>query len=107
MNLKNYHLKVTQRGKPEEYLSIFNSDISTTAEYAFVNFKSSQPWTCGLTDYDADNPVIVGNTTGDASDTAQLPITYWKEYRRPRRVNYNIRQTAGQKLTASGSITFN
>lgn len=104
---KTITLKVTQRGKPEEYLSIFNSDISTTAEYAFVNFKSSQPWTCGLTDYDADNPVIVGNTTGDASDTAQVPITYYKEYRRPRRVNYNIRQTAGQKLTASGSITFN
>lgn len=104
---KTITLKVTQRGKPEEYLSIFNSDISTTAEYAFVNFKSSQPWTCGLTDYDADNPVIVGNTTGDASDNAQVPITYWKEYRRPRRVNYNIRQTAGQKLTASGSITFN
>lgn len=104
---KTITLKVTQRGKPEEYLSIFNSDISTTAEYAFVNFKSSQPWTCGLTDYDADNPVIVGNTTGDASDTAQVAITYWKEYRRPRRVNYNIRQTAGQKLTASGSITFN
>ncbi len=98
---------VTQAGKPADYLSIFNSDISTTAEYAIVNFKSSQPWTCGLTDYDADNPVIVGNTTGDASDTAQVPITYWKEYRRPRRVNYNIRQTAGQKLTASGSITFN
>lgn len=104
---KTITLKVTQRGKPEEYLSIFDSDISTTAEYAVVNFKSSQPWTCGLTDYDADNPVIVGNTTGDASDTAQVPITYWKEYRRPRRVNYNIRQTAGQKLTASGSITFN
>lgn len=104
---KTITLKVTQRGKPEEYLSIFNSDISTTDEYAFVNFKSSQPWTCGLTDYDADNPVIVGNTTGDASDTAQVPITYQKEYRRPRRVNYNIRQTAGQKLTASGSITFN
>ena len=104
---KTITLKVTQRGKPEEYLSIFNSDISTTAEYAVVNFKSSQPWTCGLTDYDADNPVIVGNTTGDASDTAQVAITYWKEYRRPRRVNYNIRQTAGQKLTASGSITFN
>lgn len=104
---KTITLKVTQRGKPEEYLSIFNSDISTTAEYAVVNFKSSQPWTCGLTDYDADNPVIVGNTTGDASDTAQVPITYYKEYRRPRRVNYNIRQTAGQKLTASGSITFN
>lgn len=104
---KTITLKITQRGKPEEYLSIFNSDISTTAEYAFVNFKSSQPWTCGLTDYDADNPVIVGNTTGDASDNAQVPITYWKEYRRPRRVNYNIRQTAGQKLTASGSITFN
>lgn len=104
---KTITLKITQRGKPEEYLSIFNSDISTTAEYAFVNFKSSQPWTCGLTDYDADNPVIVGNTTGDASDTAQVPITYWKEYRRPRRVNYNIKQTAGQKLTASGSITFN
>lgn len=104
---KTITLKVTQRGKPEEYLSIFNSDISTTAEYAVVNFKSSQPWTCGLTDYDADNPVIVGNTTGDASDTAQVPITYQKEYRRPRRVNYNIRQTAGQKLTASGSITFN
>lgn len=104
---KTITLKITQRGKPEEYLSIFNSDISTTAEYAVVNFKSSQPWTCGLTDYDAYNPVIVGNTTGDASDTAQVPITYWKEYRRPRRVNYNIRQTAGQKLTASGSITFN
>lgn len=104
---KTITLKIIQRGKPEEYLSIFNSDISTTAEYAFVNFKSSQPWTCGLTDYDADNPVIVGNTTGDARDNAQVPITYWKEYRRPRRVNYNIRQTAGQKLTASGSITFN
>lgn len=104
---KTITLKTIQRGKPEEYLSIFNSDISTTAEYAVVNFKSSQPWTCGLTDYDADNPVIVGNTTGDASDIAQVPITYWKEYRRPRRVNYNIRQTAGQKLTASGSITFN
>lgn len=98
---------VTQAGKPADYLSIFNSDISTTAEYAVVNFKSSQPWTCGLTDYDAANPVIVGNTTGDASDIAQVPITYWKEYRRPRRVNYNIKQTAGQKLTASGSITFN
>lgn len=104
---KTITLKVTQRGKPEEYLSIFNSDISTTAVYAVVNFKSSQPWTCGLTDYDAHNPVIVDNTTGDASDTAQVAITYWKEYRRPRRVNYNIRQTAGQKLTASGSITFN
>lgn len=67
---------VTQAGKPADYLSIFDSDISTTAEYAVVNFKSSQPWTCGLTDYDADNPVIVGNTTGDASDTAQVPITY-------------------------------
>lgn len=98
---------VTQAGKPADYLSISNSSQSTTAEYAVVNFKSSQPWTCGLTDYDADNPVIVGNTTGDASDTAQVPIAYWKEYRRPRRVNYNIRQTAGQKLTASGSITFN
>ena len=104
---KTITLKVTQRGKPEEYLSIFNSDISTTAVCAVVNFKSSQPWTCGLTDYDADNPAIVGNTTGDASDGAQVPITYQKEYRRPRRVNYNIRQTAGQKLTASGSITFN
>lgn len=104
---KTIILEIIQRGKPEEYLTIFNSDISTTAEFAFVDFKSSQPWACGLTDYDADNPVIVGNTTGDASDIAQLPITYWKQYRRPRRVNYNIRQTAGQKLTASGSITFN
>lgn len=104
---KTITLKVIQRGKPEEYLLIFNSDISTTAEYAVVNFKSSQPWACGLTDYDADNPAIVGNTTGDASDTVQVPIAYYKEYRRPRRVNYNIRQTAGQKLTASGSITFN
>lgn len=92
---------------PDDYLSIINSSISTTAEQAVVNFRSSQPWTCGLTDYDANNPVIVGNTTGDASATAQVTITYWKEYRRPRRVNYNIRQTAGQKLTASGSITFN
>lgn len=98
---------VTQAGKPADYLSIFNSVISTTAEYAFVNFKSSQPWTCSLTDYDADNPVIVGNTTGNARDNASVPFTYWKKYRRPRRVNYNIRQTAGQKLTASGSITFN
>lgn len=104
---KTITLKVIQRGKPEEYLSIFNSDISTTAEYAFVDFKSSQPWTYGLTDYDADNPVIVDKTTGDASDIASVAITYWKKYRRPRRVNYNIRQTAGQKLTASGSITFN
>lgn len=104
---KTVTLKVIQRGKPEEYLSIFNSDISTTAEYAFVNFKSSQPWTCGLTDYDESNPVIIGNTTGDARDNAQVPFTYWKKYRRPRRVNYIIRQTAGQKLTASGSITFN
>lgn len=98
---------VTQAGKPADYLSIFISDISTTGEYAVVNFKSSHPWTCGLTDYDANNPVIVGNTTGDASDTAQVPFTYQKGYRRPRRVNYNIRQIAGQRLTASGSITFN
>ena len=104
---KTIVLKIIQRGKPEEYLSIFNSDISTTAEYAFVSFKSSQPWTYSLTDYDADNPVIVDNATGDARDNAQVAITYWKKYRRPRRVNYNIRQTAGQKLTASGSITFN
>lgn len=104
---KTITLKITQRGKPEEYLSIFISDISTTGEYAVVNFKSSQPWACGLTDYDANNPVIVGNTTGDASDTAQVPFTYRKEYRRPRRVNYNITQIAGQRLTASGSITFN
>lgn len=104
---KTITLNVVQRKKPEEYLEIFNDEVSTTSESVTVNFKSSQPWTCGLTDYDADNPVIVGNTTGDASDTAQVPITYWKEYRRPRRVNYNIKQTAGQKLTASGSITFN
>ncbi len=104
---KTITLKIIQRGKPEEYLSIFNSDISTTAEYAFVDFKSSQPWIYGLTDYDANNPVIVDKTTGDARDNASVAITYWKKYRRPRRVNYNIRQTAGQKLTASGSITFN
>lgn len=104
---KTITLNVIQRKKPEEYLEIFNDEVSTTSEGVTVNFKSSQPWTCGLTDYDADNPVIVGNTSGDASDTAQVPITYWKEYRRPRRVNYNIKQTAGQKLTASGSITFN
>lgn len=72
-------ITVTQAGKPADYLSIFNSDISTTAEYGTVNFKSSQPWTCGLTDYDADNPVIVGNTTGDASDTAQVPIYLLEE----------------------------
>lgn len=104
---KTITLNVIQRKKPEEYLEIFNDEVSTTSESVTVNFKSSQPWTCGLTDYDADNPVIVGNTSGDASDINQVPITYWKEYRRPRRVNYNIRQTAGQKLTASGSITFN
>ena len=104
---KTITLKVTQGGKPEDYLSIFNSDISTTAQYAYVDFKSSQPWTFGLTEYDADNPVILDKTTGNARDDAQVEITYWKEYRRPRRVNYNIRQTAGQKLTASGSITFN
>lgn len=104
---KTITLNVIQRKKPEEYLEIFNDKVSTTSESVTVNFKSSQPWTCGLTDYDADNPVIVGNTSGDASDINQVPITYWKEYRRPRRVTYNIRQTAGQKLTASGSITFN
>ena len=104
---KTITLNVIQRKKPEEYLEIFNDEVSTTSESVTVNFKSSQPWTCGLTDYDADNPVIVGNTSGDASDINQVPITYWKEYRRPRRVTYNIRQTAGQKLTASGSITFN
>lgn len=98
---------VTQAGKPADYLSIFNSDISTTAEYAVVNFKSSQPWTCGLTDYDAANPVVIDKTSGSAGDHLSVVLTYWKEYRRPRRVNYNIRQTAGQKLTASGSITFN
>ena len=92
---------------PDDYLSIFNSSISTTAEYAFVNFKSSQPWTCGLTDYDADNPVIMDKTSGSAGDNLSVALTYWKKYRRPRRVNYNIKQTAGQKLTASGSITFN
>lgn len=92
---------------PDDYLSIFNSSISTTAEYAFVNFKSSQPWTYGLTDYDADNPVVVDKTSGSAGDNLSVALTYQKEYRRPRRVNYNIRQTAGQKLTASGSITFN
>lgn len=91
---------------PDDYLSIFNSSISTTAEYAFVNFKSSQPWTCGLTDYDANNPVVIDKTSGSAGDNLSVALTYWKEYRRPRRVNYNIRQTAGQKLTASGSITF-
>lgn len=104
---KTITLNVIQRKKPEEYLEIFNDEVSTTSESVTVNFKSSQPWTCGLTDYDADNPVIVGNTSGDASDINYVPITYWKEYRRPRRVTYNIRQTAGQKLTASGSITFN
>lgn len=98
---------VTQAGQPADYLSIFNSDISTTAVYAFVNFKSSQPWTCGLTDYDADNPVVIDKTSGSAGDNLSVALTYWKEYRRPRRVNYIIRQTAGQKLTASGSITFN
>lgn len=92
---------------PDDYLSIFNSSISTTAEYTFVNFKSSQPWTCGLTDYDADNPVVIDKTSGSAGDNLSVALTYWKKYRRPRRVNYNIRQTAGQKLTASGSITFN
>lgn len=30
---------VTQAGKPADYLSIFNSDISTTAEYAVVNLR--------------------------------------------------------------------
>lgn len=104
---KTITLNVIQRKKPEEYLEIFNDEVSTTSEGVIVNFKSSQPWTCGLTDYDTHNPVIVGNTSGDASDINQVPITYWKEYRRPRRVTYNIRQTAGQKLTASGSITFN
>ncbi len=104
---KTLTLTVIQRKKPEEYLEIFNDEVSTTSESVTVNFKSSQPWTCGLTDYDANNPVIVGNTSGGASNTAYVPFTYWKEYRRPRRVTYNIRQTAGQKLTASGSITFN
>lgn len=104
---KTITLNVIQRKKPDDYLEIFNDEVSTTYEGVFIDFKSSQPWTFGLTDYDAHNPVILDKTTGDADDSASVAITYWKKYRRPRRVNYNIRQTAGQKLTASGSITFN
>lgn len=104
---KTLPLNVIQRKKPEDYLEIFNDEVSTTSESVTVNFKSSQPWAWGLTDYDVFNPIIISKPKGDAGDNNQVPITYRKKYSRPKRVDYNIRQTAGQKLTASGSITFN
>lgn len=89
-----------------DYLSIFNGSISTTAEYAFINFKSSQPWSFRLDSVDIDNPVVIDKTSGSAGDNLTVALTYWREYSRPRYIPYTIKQTAGQKLQIAGSVSF-
>lgn len=104
---KTITLKVTQRGKPEEYLTIFNDAISTTGEGAIINFKSSQPWSFSLDSVDVNNPVAIDKTSGSAGDNLSVALTYWKQYSRPRYIPYTIKQTAGQKLQAAGYASFN
>lgn len=104
---KTITLKVTQRGKPEEYLTIFNDAISTTQEGAIINFKSSQPWSFSLDSVDINNPVAIDKTSGSAGDNLSVALTYWKQYSRPRYIPYTIKQTAGQKLQAAGYASFN
>ena len=90
-----------------DYLSISNSSISTTLEYTYINFKSSQPWSFSLDSVDVDNPVVLDKTSGSAGDNLSVAVTYWKQYSRPRYIPYTIKQTAGQKLQASGYVSFN
>ena len=92
---------------PDDYLSIINSSISTTAEYTYINFKSSQPWSFSLDSIDIDNPVVIDKTSGSAGDNLTVALTYWKQYSRPRYIPYTIKQTAGQKLQAAGYVSFN
>lgn len=92
---------------PDDYLSIINSSISTTAEYTYINFKSSQPWSFSLDSVDIDNPVVIDKTSGSAGDNLTVALTYWKQYSRPRYIPYTIKQTAGQKLQAAGYVSFN
>lgn len=98
---------VIQDGAPDDYLSIINSSISTTAEYTYINFKSSQPWSFSLDSVDIDNPVVIDKTSGSAGDNLTVALTYWKQYSRPRYIPYTIKQTAGQKLQAAGHVSFN
>lgn len=98
---------VIQDGAPDDYLSIINSSISTTAEYTYINFKSSQPWSFSLDSVDIDNPVVIDKTSGSAGDNLTVALTYWKQYSRPRYIPYTIKQTAGQKLQAEGYVSFN
>lgn len=90
-----------------DYLSIFNGSISTTAEYTYINFKSSQPWSFSLDSVDVNNPVAIDKTSGSAGDNLSVALTYWKQYSRPRYIPYTIKQTAGQKLQAAGYASFN
>lgn len=92
---------------PDDYLSIFNSSISTTEEYTYINFKSSQPWSFSLDSIGMDNPVVIDRTSGSAGDNLTVALTYWKQYSRPRYIPYTIKQTAGQKLQAAGYVSFN
>lgn len=92
---------------PDDYLSIINSSISTTAEYTYINFKSSQPWSFNLNSINIDNPVVIDKTSGSAGDNLTVALTYWKQYSRPRYIPYTIKQTAGQKLQAAGYVNFN
>lgn len=92
---------------PDDYLSIINSSISTTAEYTYINFKSSQPWSFSLNSINIDNPVVIDKTSGSAGDNLTVALTYWKQYSRPRYIPYTIKQTAGQKLQAAGHVSFN
>lgn len=100
-------INVIQSGTPDDYLSIFNSSISTTAEYTYINFKSSQPWSFSLDSVDIDNPVVIDKTSGNAGDNLTVALTYWRQYSRPRYIPYTIKQTAGQKLQAAGYVSFN
>lgn len=92
---------------PDDYLSIINSSISTTAEYTQINFKSSQPWSFNLNSIDIGNPVVIDKTSGSAGDNLTVALTYLKQYIRPRYIPYTIKQTAGQKLQAAGYVDFN
>lgn len=90
-----------------DYLTIYNSSISTTQEYTYINFKSSQPWSFSLNSVNTDNPVVIDKTSGSAGDNLTVALTYWRQYSRPRYIPYTIKQTAGQKLQASGYVSFN
>lgn len=98
---------VTQEGKPADYLQIFNDVISTTSQQAYINFKSSQPWSFSLDRVDIDNPVTVDKTSGSAGDSRTVALGYFYGYSRPRYVPYTIKQTAGEKLSTGGYVTFN